>query len=123
MLVMVGGAPRGGTQYAADVLTACGLPARREAAFRGVLPTDDRPHLTTRPTDCLAESSYLAVPWFPYFSGVRVLVVRPPLDTIRSQYGSLGFLDDEDSPILLTIFLIFVKRRDCAVMRVSGWTG
>lgn len=81
MLAIFGGVPRGGTHYAAEVATACGLFTRREAAFRNTPP---RIH----PTDALGESSWLAIPWFPWFTGPKVLVARPPLDAIRSQYAS-----------------------------------
>lgn len=90
MLILAGGTPKGGTQYTADLLTACGLPCRRETALRKVPP--DR----LSPTDCLAESSWLAIPWFPYFDGVKILVARAPLNVIRSQHGSLGFLGSPD---------------------------
>lgn len=81
MLALFGGVPRGGTHYAAEVATACGLFTRREAAFRNTPPR-------IQPTDALGESSWLAVPWFPWFTGPKVLMARPPLDVIRSQYAS-----------------------------------
>lgn len=81
MLALFGGVPRGGTHYAAEVATACGLYTRREAAFRNTPPW-------MHPTDALGESSWLTVPWFPWFTGPKVLVARPPLDVIRSQFAS-----------------------------------
>lgn len=88
MLVLVGTCPRGGSQYTADVLTTCGLQTRREVALR-------ESYDQLRPSSYPGEVSWLAVPWFRYFSGPTILVARPPLNVIRSQYALPTLFNDD----------------------------
>lgn len=87
MLLLAGTCPKGGTEYTAQLLTAAGLPCRRERVCQGGFDS-------LFPTDRPADASWFAIPWFPVFAGVKLLVARAPLNTVRSQYHAMRFLDD-----------------------------
>lgn len=90
MLAMVGGMPGGGTRYMTEVLQACGINAMHEIALR------NQPEIL-RQHNHDVEVSWLCTEWFKVFSGPKFLVVRPPLNVIRSMY-SWRFLQYETMP-------------------------
>lgn len=87
-MLLISGTGRCGTGYVAELLRACGVRCSHEevystrAALSGKADWDGWE----------AEASWMAVPFFATEAAYKVLLVRDPLDVVKS-YVDLGFFD------------------------------
>lgn len=90
--LVVTGTGRCGTRYASHVLSAAGVPCGHEDVFTfRVANQGHRPKWG----GLAADSSWLAVPFLPRLGARVVLLVRHPLDVVRSMLALGWFADGQ----------------------------
>lgn len=88
--LVVTGCARSGTAYAADLLSACGLPTSHEAVFGPYGPSRTG-------TPALGESSWMSAPYLSMLGRHTLVIhqVRNVEDVVRSAVAKGMFLDED----------------------------
>lgn len=119
--LLVVGTGRCGTRYASHVLRAAGVECGHEGVFTFRVALGARDPAWNHFT---ADSSWLAVPVLPGVDARSVLLVRHPLDVVRSMLALGWFADDDRKDVARVIYRHRPEvkaERTCADKALAMW--